>query len=101
MRVKPPTASEWRCIYNQSDVNAVIAYLLSYSLIHPFIHLLVGIINVDFANDCASLPYTPLVDCRELIRLEDVMELHELGPNGILTHSHTHTLTHSIAKKVV
>jgi len=40
----------------------------------------VAVINLDPAND--SLPYECKIDVSELIRLEDVMEHHELGPNG-------------------
>jgi len=40
----------------------------------------VAVINLDPANDL--LPYKCTIDVSELIRLEDVMIHHELGPNG-------------------
>eukprot|EP01033_Poteriospumella_lacustris_P010264 gene10264-7287_t len=39
-----------------------------------------AIINLDFAND--TLPYTATIDVRNFLTLQDVMEKHELGPNG-------------------
>lgn len=42
------------------------------------------IVNLDFAND--TLPYTPAVDVRDLISLQDTMEEHQLGPNGGLVY---------------
>ncbi|KAF2838863.1 ATP-binding domain-containing protein [Patellaria atrata CBS 101060] len=39
-----------------------------------------SIVNLDPANDHTS--YTPAVDVRQLIPLEEVMEAEELGPNG-------------------
>ncbi|KAH9473909.1 hypothetical protein MJO28_000258 [Puccinia striiformis f. sp. tritici] len=38
------------------------------------------LINLDPAVD--NLPYEAAIDIRELIRLEEVMEFHKLGPNG-------------------
>lgn len=38
------------------------------------------IINLDPAND--KLPYKPAIDISDLITLEDVMDIHGLGPNG-------------------
>ena len=40
------------------------------------------IINLDPANDV--LPYTPAIDIRELVSLEDAAADHRLGPNGAL-----------------
>ena len=40
------------------------------------------IINLDPANDV--LPYTPAIDIRELVSLEDSAADHRLGPNGAL-----------------
>lgn len=42
------------------------------------------IINLDPANDC--LPYKPMIDIRDLIKVERVMEEAKLGPNGSLIH---------------
>jgi len=43
-----------------------------------------AVVNLDPAND--RLPFTPDVDVKELITLEDVMEHHKLGPNGGLLY---------------
>jgi GTPase SAR1 family protein len=43
-----------------------------------------AIINLDPANDL--VPYTAAVDLAELIKLEDVMIQHNLGPNGGLIY---------------
>ena len=51
------------------------------------------IVNLDFAND--KLPYTPTIDVRDLISLEDVMEEHSLGPNGGLIYCMEYLLEHS------
>ena len=40
----------------------------------------VVIVNLDPANE--YLPYTPDIDVQELVNVEDVMEVEELGPNG-------------------
>ena len=42
------------------------------------------IVNLDPGND--HLPYPCAVDLMELITLEDVMESHQLGPNGGLMY---------------
>ncbi|XP_023936766.1 GPN-loop GTPase 2 [Bicyclus anynana] len=42
----------------------------------------VVLINLDPANDCIS--YSPDIDIRSLIVLEDVMDQYDLGPNGAL-----------------
>lgn len=42
----------------------------------------VVIVNLDPANE--YLPYTPDIDVQELVNVEDVMEVEELGPNGAL-----------------
>lgn len=44
----------------------------------------VAVINLDPAND--SLPYDCAVDIMELIKLDDVMERLQLGPNGALIY---------------
>lgn len=44
----------------------------------------VVLINLDPANDCVS--YTPTIDIRNLIVLEDVMDQYNLGPNGGLVY---------------
>jgi GTPase SAR1 family protein len=44
----------------------------------------VAIVNLDPANE--MLPYKPAVDIGELIRLEEVMEKLDLGPNGGLLY---------------
>jgi len=44
----------------------------------------VSIINLDPANYIT--PYTPTIDIRTLVSLEDVMERTELGPNGGLVY---------------
>lgn len=49
------------------------------------------IVNLDFANDI--LPYTPSVDVRDLISLQDTMEEHKLGPNGGLVYCMEYLLT--------
>jgi GTPase SAR1 family protein len=41
-----------------------------------------AIVNLDFANDQAALPYTPDVDVRDLVTLQEAMDTHNLGPNG-------------------
>ena len=40
----------------------------------------VAIVNLDPAND--TIPYTPAIDIRSLVTLEQVMAVEELGPNG-------------------
>ncbi|KAJ1442876.1 hypothetical protein B484DRAFT_321874 [Ochromonadaceae sp. CCMP2298] len=40
------------------------------------------VVNLDFANDASALPYTPAVDVRDLVTLQEAMETHSLGPNG-------------------
>lgn len=40
------------------------------------------VINLDPAVD--HLPYSAAIDIRDLIRLEEVMEYHGLGPNGAI-----------------
>uniref|UniRef100_A0A7S1I577 GPN-loop GTPase 2 n=1 Tax=Eutreptiella gymnastica TaxID=73025 RepID=A0A7S1I577_9EUGL len=40
----------------------------------------VAIVNLDPAND--TIPYTPAIDIRSLVTLEQVMAIEELGPNG-------------------
>ncbi|GAV03210.1 hypothetical protein RvY_13669 [Ramazzottius varieornatus] len=42
----------------------------------------VVIVNLDPANEC--LPYSPGIDVQELVSVEDVMEVEELGPNGAM-----------------
>ncbi|KAF9527634.1 cytoplasmic protein [Crepidotus variabilis] len=44
----------------------------------------ISIVNLDPAND--DLPYPCALDIGELIRLEDVMEKYQLGPNGGLVY---------------
>lgn len=44
----------------------------------------VVLINLDPAND--SISYKPNIDIRSLIILEDVMDQHNLGPNGALVY---------------
>ncbi|OWA51354.1 GPN-loop GTPase 2 [Hypsibius exemplaris] len=41
-----------------------------------------AIVNLDPANE--NLPFTPDIDVREAVSVEDVMELENLGPNGAL-----------------
>ena len=43
------------------------------------------VINLDPGND-VQLPYDAAVDVCELITVEDVMSIHQLGPNGGLIH---------------
>jgi GTPase SAR1 family protein len=38
------------------------------------------VVNLDPAND--FLPYKCAIDIAELVKLSDVMEEHQLGPNG-------------------
>ncbi|MCO5579839.1 hypothetical protein L7F22_033701 [Adiantum nelumboides] len=45
----------------------------------------VAVVNLDPAND--SLPYKCAVNIEDLIRLDDVMNEHGLGPNGDLSKS--------------
>ncbi|XP_062510547.1 GPN-loop GTPase 2-like [Corticium candelabrum] len=44
----------------------------------------VSVVNLDPAND--SLPYQSDIDMSELIRVEDVMSMLKLGPNGALIY---------------
>ncbi|XP_050343137.1 GPN-loop GTPase 2 isoform X1 [Nymphalis io] len=44
----------------------------------------VVLVNLDPANDCIS--YKPEIDIRKFIVLEDVMDQHNLGPNGALVY---------------
>ena len=39
-----------------------------------------AIVNLDPANE--NLPFTPDIDVKEAVTVEDVMELKNLGPNG-------------------
>lgn len=50
------------------------------------------IINLDFANDI--LPYQAIIDVRELVSLERVMEEFDLGPNGGIIHCMEYLVTH-------
>lgn len=42
----------------------------------------VGIVNLD--PGVAILPYTPNIDARDYVNIRDLMEEHQLGPNGAL-----------------
>ncbi|XP_051171634.1 GPN-loop GTPase 2 [Leptopilina boulardi] len=44
----------------------------------------VAIINIDPANE--NMEYTPTIDIANLIKLEEVMKIHKLGPNGALIY---------------
>ncbi|XP_055372027.1 GPN-loop GTPase 2 [Condylostylus longicornis] len=44
----------------------------------------VSIINLDPGNE--NMKYTPDIDIMNLIKVEDVMEFHKLGPNGSLMY---------------
>ncbi|RXG73613.1 GPN-loop GTPase 2, partial [Armadillidium vulgare] len=44
----------------------------------------ISIINLDPAND--ELPYTPAVDIKEIVILEEVMNDENIGPNGALVY---------------
>ncbi|KAJ3675230.1 hypothetical protein LUZ60_004272 [Juncus effusus] len=44
----------------------------------------VAVINLDPAND--ALPYECAINIEELIKLSDVMSVHNLGPNGALVY---------------
>ena len=43
-----------------------------------------AIVNMDFAND--RVPYKAVIDVRELVDLEQIMEETRLGPNGGLLY---------------
>lgn len=43
-------------------------------------------INIDPAND-VSLPYKPTIDLSQLVKVEEVMETLNLGPNGGLIYA--------------
>ena len=42
----------------------------------------VSIINLDPANE--NMMYKPDIDIMDLVKVEDVMDIHDLGPNGAL-----------------
>lgn len=44
-----------------------------------------SVVNLDPANDQTS--YTSAVDVRDLVKLEDIMSNHELGPNGAVLYA--------------
>lgn len=61
-------------------------YCLGMEMMCTSIGRKVGIVNMDFANDKSKLPYTTILDVRDLITLESVIEDHDLGPNGSLLY---------------
>ena len=42
------------------------------------------VISVNLDPGVLSLPYTPDIDIREYVSLEEIMDKYELGPNGAL-----------------
>lgn len=44
----------------------------------------VAIVNLDPANE--NVPYEAAIDVADLVKLEDVMEMLKLGPNGALVY---------------
>lgn len=44
----------------------------------------VAIVNIDPANE--NMEYKPTIDIADLIKLEEVMSIHKLGPNGALIY---------------
>ncbi len=48
------------------------------------------IINLDSANDNVDAQYKPFADIRDLVKMEDVMDEHDLGPNGAMVHCLEH-----------
>ena len=44
-----------------------------------------SVVNLDPANDHTS--YTPALDVRDLVSLEEVMEAESLGPNGAVLYA--------------
>lgn len=49
------------------------------------------VVNLDFAND--ELPYSAVIDVRDLVALERVMEECQLGPNGGLVYCMDHLVS--------
>ena len=61
----------WECVFLFHD------YFHFYSPLPPRKTI---IVNLDPANDV--LPYECAIDLKSLITLDDVMSVHNLGPNG-------------------
>ncbi|KAB7495478.1 GPN-loop GTPase 2 [Armadillidium nasatum] len=59
-------------------------YCKAMSLLLKEVGRNVSIINLDPAND--ELPYTPAVDIKEIVILEEVMNDENIGPNGALVY---------------